>query len=80
MSLHIIAPLDCGCGCVRVWIFGERVVGVWVSRAVLYIRNCVSHISRKRFVHIVFDKYFNWTPSCCVLFVLHEWNLTETDS
>ena len=50
--------LDCGCGCVRVWIFGEGVVGVWVSRAVLYIRNCVSRISRKRFVHIVFDKYF----------------------
>ena len=52
------------------------------TSAVLYIKSYVSYTSRKRFVHIVklliivFHCYCSW----CVLFVLLNWNVTNTNS
>ena len=69
-----------GCGC----CVGMVVcVHVYVSAgAVLCIRNCVSYALWKRFVPIVtlLIIIFNHTCSCCVVFVLNDWNVTKTNS
>ena len=52
------------------------------TSAGLFIRNYVRYTSRKRFVHIVklWIFFFNWTCSCCVLFVLYDGNDPKTNS
>ena len=76
----IVCTCVCVCGvvvCVCVYVL----VCVNTS-AVLYIRNYVSSISWKRFVHInnLLVIILNWTCSRCVLFALYDWNATKTNS
>ena len=66
-----------GCGYVGVGVC----VRVCVSAsAFLCIRNSVRYTLWKRFVHTVkLLIIFNGSCSCCLLFVLNDWNVTKTN-
>ena len=75
LCTHLMWVLGYGCGC-------RCMRGCVSANAVLFYRNYVSYTSRKTFVHMVklLIIILNRTYSCCVLFVLYDWNVTKTNS